>query len=109
MYNDGFTAGCNTDPLMFCPWQGNTRAEASVFFLRMLNGNTYIPPEPTTPIFDDVPLGEWYTKWVHAAYAAGLLEPCQDSGAVLFCPNDPLTRDWAAFMMVQAKGGLPLP
>jgi hypothetical protein len=54
-------------------------------------------------------LGEWYTKWVHAAYSAGLLEPCQDSGSVLFCPNAPLTRDWAAFMMVQAKGGLPLP
>lgn len=109
LFTSGFTAGCNTDPLMFCPWQGNTRAQGSVFFLRMMNGVDYIPPEPDTQIFDDVPLGQWYTKWVHAAYEAGLLEPCQDTGAFLFCPNDPLTRDWAAFMMVQAKGGLPLP
>jgi hypothetical protein len=93
---------------MYCPWDGNTRAEASVFFLRMLNGPSYIPPEPGTQIFDDVPLGQWYTKWVHAAYAAGLLPACQVSPP-LFCPHDDLTRAWAAYMMVQAKGGLPLP
>jgi hypothetical protein len=109
LFEDGFTSGCNTDPLLFCPWRGNSRAEASVFFLRMLNGQSYVPPEPTVQIFDDVPLGDWYTKWVHAAYDAGLLPACQETPDLLFCPNDDLTRDWAAYMMVQAKGGLPLP
>jgi subtilisin family serine protease len=108
LYIDGYTSGCNTTPLLYCPWGGNTRAEASVFFLRMLNGQSYVPPEPTVQVFDDVPLGEWYTKWVHAAYDAGLLPACQTS-PLRFCPHEDLTRAWAAYMMVQAKGGLPLP
>ncbi|MGD8604842.1 MAG: CAP domain-containing protein [Anaerolineales bacterium] len=109
LFDDGYTAGCNADPLMYCPWQGNTRAEASVFFLRMLYGSSYVPLQPVSPLFDDVPLDTWYAKWVHAAYDAGLLPACQTSPQFNFCPNQPLTRDWAAYMMVQAKGGLPLP
>ena len=44
---------------------------------------------------------------VEAAYNEGILPACNDTPPQ-FCPNDPLPRDWAAFMMVQAKGGLPL-
>jgi hypothetical protein len=109
LWEDGFTAGCGTDPLIYCPWQGNSRAEGSVFFLKMLYGKDYFPEIPTTQIFDDVPLSTWYAKWVHAAYNAGLLPPCQTDPTLLFCPGQSLTRDWAAYMMVQAKGGLPLP
>jgi hypothetical protein len=109
LWEDGFTAGCGTDPLIYCPWQGNSRAEGSVFFLKMLNGNDFFPDTPTTQVFADVPIDSWFAKWVHAAYDAGLLVPCQTDPELLFCPDDPLTRDWAAFMMVQAKGGLPLP
>ncbi len=74
----------------------------------MLHGSTYVPPQPTEQIFVDVPLDTWYAKWVHAAYADGLLLACQ-TDPLAFCPNDPLNRAWAAYMMVQAKGGLPLP
>ena len=109
LWEDGFTAGCSASPLLYCPLQGHSRAEATVFFLRMLNGAAYVPPSPTTLLFADVPLTEWYAKWVHAAYAAELVLPCSTSPGLRFCPNDPLTRDMAAYMMVQAKGGLPLP
>ncbi|MEX2030779.1 MAG: LamG-like jellyroll fold domain-containing protein [Anaerolineales bacterium] len=108
LYLDGYTAGCSASPLQFCPLQGHTRAEATVFYLRMLNGPTYVPPDPSTVVFTDVPLTAWYARWVHAAYAAGLLLPCQTS-PLRYCPDSPLTRDIAAYMMVQAKGGLPLP
>lgn len=108
LWEDGYTAGCNLDPLRYCPWQGNTRAEGSVFFLKLLNGRDYFPENPTAQIFEDVSLDTWYAKWVHAAYDAGLLLPCQTTPNLKFCPNTPLTRDWAAYMMVQAKGGLPL-
>ena len=109
LWDDSFTAGCSASPLLYCPLQGHTRAEATVFFLRMLNGAAYAPPSPTTLLFADVPLNQWYAKWVHAAFAAGLTLPCQSSPGLRFCPNDPMTRDMAAYMMVQAKGGLPLP
>ncbi|MEX2030784.1 MAG: S8 family serine peptidase [Anaerolineales bacterium] len=109
LWDDGYTAGCGTDPLIYCPLQGHTRAEGAVFYLRMLNGPSFVPPEPSSTIFSDVPLGQWYTKWVHAAYQAGILPACQVTPSLQFCPNAALTRALAAYAMVHAKGGLPLP
>jgi glucose/arabinose dehydrogenase len=109
LYLDGYTAGCSASPLLFCPLQAHTRAEAAVFYLRMLNGPAYIPPDPTSVVFTDVPLTAWYARWVNAAYTAGLLLPCQTTPVLRYCPDSPLTRDVGAYMMVQAKGGLPLP
>ena len=106
LWTDGFTAGCSTDPLQYCPDRQHTRAEGSVFFLRILNGVDYEPPAPTG-LFDDVDLGAWYAGWAEAAYNEGLLPACA-SGPLRFCPEDELDRAWAAYMMVQAKGGLPL-
>jgi hypothetical protein len=108
LFADGYTAGCATGPLVFCPWQGNTRAEGSVFYLRMLNGPGYLPAQPAAQTFSDVPLEAWYAKWVQAAYDADLIEPCATSPSLQFCPNGPLTRGLAAYMMVKAKN-LPLP
>lgn len=113
LWRDAYTAGCWTDPMMFCPLRQHTRAEGSVFFLRIKNGVTYQPPEPEG-LFADVPLdrwpqGEpWYAAWVEAAYNQGLLPACS-TVPLNFCPEGPLDRSWAAYMMVQAKGGLPLP
>jgi hypothetical protein len=103
LWNDGYTAGCSTDPLIYCPLQGHTRAEGSVFFLRMMHGVDYIPPEPTG-LFADVPAEAWYADWAEAAYNTGILPACQTEPALLFCPEDPLDRAMAAYMMVQAKG-----
>jgi hypothetical protein len=106
LWQDQYTAGCGTNPLVYCPWQGHSRAEGCVFYLRMLNGATFEPAQPTAQTFDDVPLGTWYARWVQAAFDTGLLDACQTSPEMRFCPNDPLTRALAAYMMVQAKGVL---
>jgi hypothetical protein len=103
LWNDGYTAGCGTDPLIYCPLQGHTRAEGSVFFLRMMHGADYIPPEPVG-LFADVPIEAWYADWVEAAYNEGIITVCQTEPELLFCPEDPLDRATAAYMMVQAKG-----
>ncbi|OGO19087.1 MAG: hypothetical protein A2Z14_04990 [Chloroflexi bacterium RBG_16_48_8] len=55
LWIDGYTAGCGTDPLTYCPLQEHTIAEGSVFYLRMKNGADYAPPDPTG-MFADVPL-----------------------------------------------------
>jgi hypothetical protein len=107
IWQDKFTQGCGTNPLIYCPWQGHTRAEGSVFYLRMLNGADYVPPPPTQRLFADVPLDAWYAAWMHEAYAAGLLPACQTPPDLRLCPEGPLSRGLAAYMMVQAKG-LPL-
>ena len=108
LWVDQYTAGCGTNPLVYCPWQGHTRAEGCVLYLRMLNGADFDPPQPAGQTFSDVPLDSWYGKWVQAAYDAGLIPPCQTSPELRFCPDAPLSRGLAAFMMVQAKG-LTLP
>ncbi len=106
LWADAFTAGCATDPLAYCPDRLHTRAEGSVFFLRIQLGADYTP-EPATGLFADVALDAWYADWVEAAYDVGILPACQ-TDPLSFCPEAPLDRAWAAYMMVQAKG-IPVP
>ena len=107
LWDDGYTAGCGTDPLIYCPLQGHTRAEGSVFFLRMMNGADFVPPEPAG-LFTDVPVDVWYADWAEAAYQAGLITACETAPELKFCPFGPLDRAMAAYMMIKAKG-LELP
>jgi hypothetical protein len=106
LWDDGFTSGCGTDPLIFCPWQAYNRAEGTVFALRMKYGIDYIPPQPNG-VFTDVTTEDWFIEWVEAAYNEGLIPACQEE-PLQFCPDDPLDRAMAAYMTVQAKG-LSLP
>ena len=73
-----------------------------MFFLHMLHGSAFTPPQPSSQTFDDVPLSAWFAKWAEAAYNDGLLPACQ-TNPLRFCPSAPLDRAWAAYMMVQAK------
>lgn len=103
LWQQRFTAGCGTDPLTYCPDQGHTRAEGAVFYLRMLHGPDYQPPQPSG-IFSDTPTTMWYARWIEQAYLSGILPPCETQPEMAACPNEPLTRAMAAYMMVMAKG-----
>jgi parallel beta-helix repeat protein len=103
LWQDGYTAGCGTNPLIYCPLQEHTRTEGTVFFLRMLHGAGYVPPDPVG-IFTDVEPGFWGAKWIEAAYNAELIPACQTEHELRFCPDAPLDRAMGAYMMVQAKG-----
>jgi len=104
LWQDGYTAGCGMDPLVYCPDQQHTRAEGSVFYLRIARGVEYQPPDPVGT-FSDVDINAWYAGWVEAAYNEGILPSC-GADPLQFCPDQPLDRAWSAFMMIQAKGGL---
>jgi hypothetical protein len=107
LWEDGYTAGCGADPLIYCPLQEHTRTEGTVFFLRILNGADYVPPDPTG-IFVDVSVDYWGAKWIEAAFNARLIPACETEPELRFCPGDPLDRAMAAYMMVRAKGlGVP--
>jgi CSLREA domain-containing protein len=103
LYEQGFTSGCSTDPPLYCPLTNHTRAEATVFYLRMLNGPDFEPEDSGDLIYNDVPSEKWYHRWVNAAHEAGLIQPCQtDMENMLFRPEDDLTRSESACMMFQA-------
>jgi hypothetical protein len=106
LWNDGYTAGCGTDPLVYCPDQDHTRAEGCVFYLRMMYGADYESPQGPG-YFGDVDPSQWYADWVDACWEAGIAEPC-GTEPLQFCPEEGLTRAVAAYMMVQAKE-IPLP
>jgi hypothetical protein len=103
LWEDGYTSGCGTDPLIYCPLQQHTRTEGAVFFLRMLNGADYEPPE-AQGLFADVNPASWEAKWVEAAYQAGLIDPCETAPELRYCGEDPLSRAIAATIIVRAKG-----
>ena len=103
---------------MFCPDQTLPRVQAVIFGLRMkydyLDGEgklvAYQPPAATGTVFADMTDVNFYgTAWAEQAYKDGLLPACGESdGKPLFCPDDPLDRAWAAYLIVKAKG-LTLP
>jgi hypothetical protein len=101
LWSDGLTSGCIADPLAYCPWEGHTRAEGVVFYLRMLHGSDF-EPGGASGIFTDVSTEMWYARWAEAAFNAGLIPACSSS-PLQFCPDAPLDRGLAAYMMVQAK------
>ena len=111
MWDAGMTAGCQVpgNPLKFCPWDLFPRVQGAVFGLRMKYGMSYTPPAATVPLFADMTdTSFWGTKWAEQAYRDGLLLACgTQGGKPLFCPNDPLTRAWGAYLIVQAKN-LPM-
>lgn len=111
LYGDGLTAGCSAPTAqnptrLYCPWQGHSRVEGAVFYMRVLRGASYTPPA-ATGLFSDLDNSWWGTKWAEAAYTAGIAPPCA-SEPLQFCANAPLNRDVAAYMLVRAKN-LTLP
>jgi hypothetical protein len=115
LYDDGYSDGCGTNPLIFCPNQAHLRNESTVFFERMLNGVDFYPPDPTSQFYyTDIPYGQdavWYSKWVFAAYNDDIIQECEDEANradQLFRPFDGLTRAEAACMMAKAKGLTPV-
>lgn len=112
LQTNGLTAGCSApttanplSPLLYCPWQGHTRVEGAVFYMRVMRGAAYTPPA-ATGMFEDLDPAWWGTKWAEAAYTAGIAPACS-SAPLKYCATAPLTRDVAAFMLVGAKN-LPL-
>jgi hypothetical protein len=114
LWLDGYTAGCGTNPLVFCPDDGHLRNQMTVYFERMYHNKDYVPPEPTVQHFLDVPIGaeaDWDSKWIYGAYADQLIQDCEDEanrGDQYFRRFDGATRAEVACVMVKAKGLTPI-
>jgi hypothetical protein len=105
LYEQGYVAGCSESPRMYCPEEGLTRAEMSVFVDRGLHGGGYLPPEPDTSFFEDVPLLEWFAKWVHVLFEEGLTAGC-GVDPPLFCPLRIHTRGEATVFFERIRQGV---
>jgi hypothetical protein len=111
VWDDGITAGCHTDPLLFCPNFFIIRGQMAVFIEKGLRGADYVPP-PCTGYFDDVvcpttpddPYGDYIEQLYNDGIAVGCLQT-----PPLFCPNVPIPNEQMAVFIVKAFGFPVLP
>ncbi len=108
LFQEAYVAGCSSQPRRFCPDDAMTRAEAAVFVVRGVNGAGFIPDAPQVQVFDDVPLSEWYAKWVTKLYEDGYTAGCYDnptSGDFRFCPHDEVNHTEASVFFLRMLHG----
>jgi hypothetical protein len=88
-YNEGITAGCHANPLMYCPNDPVSRAQMAVFIMKSWQGPSYVPPA-CTGIFNDVACpGGFAVNWIEDLYNHGITAGCGNGN---FCPDLSTTR-----------------
>jgi hypothetical protein len=107
MRNEGFSAGCLTNPPKYCPWDQIPREQAVIFSLKLKYGKLYMPPPATGTLFADMTNPGFYaTAWAEQAYKDGIINDCGTdsvSKKPKFCPKNLASRGLAAYMIVRAK------
>ncbi|MBN1266197.1 MAG: right-handed parallel beta-helix repeat-containing protein [Anaerolineales bacterium] len=91
LYQNGYVAGCSSDPMLYCPEQVLNRAESAVFVERGVHGAGYLPVQPTEVTFEDVALYQWYAKWIDGLWEDGYSAGC-GTDPLVYCPDQDHTR-----------------
>lgn len=98
----GITAGCGSGD--FCASSTATRAEAAIFLVRAVyGGDNFIAR--ATPYFTDVQPGDFGFRWIQKLFELGITAGC---GNGTFCPDNSLTRDEAAILIIRVRLGVAL-
>jgi len=92
----GVTGGCTATT--YCPSQASTRDQMAVFVLVAKESASYTPPACTTPMFNDVPAGNPFCRWIEELARRGVVSGC---GGGRYCPGDPVTREQMAVFVLR--------
>jgi hypothetical protein len=95
------TSGCGGGN--YCPADPVTREQMAVFLLRTEGGATYTPPDCVTPMFDDVPCSNPFSKWINELFNRGITSGCSVTPP-LYCPATPVTRAQMAVFLTATFG-----
>jgi hypothetical protein len=102
----GITTGCGGGN--YCPDLPITRDAMAVFILRGEHGGSFVPPDATGTVFQDVQTGTFLSKWMERFAQEGFTSGCgTDPGAPLpnYCPTGVVTRDGMAVFLERGKHG----
>jgi hypothetical protein len=91
--NRGVVGGCG--PGLYCPASPVTREQMAVFVLRTLEPSLLPPPCAPPNLFDDVPDGSPFCRWVEELAGRGVVAGCA-ANPPLYCPASPVTREQMA-------------
>jgi len=105
LYANGYTGGCQTSPLLFCPEMVMSRAQSAVFMLRGNFDGGYVPVEPTHFFLDNWKKSSWGEGWAESMYLEGLTAGCSPA-PLKFCPDDVLTNVQLAVFGLRLKYGM---
>jgi hypothetical protein len=117
MYLRGITAGCGTQPLVYCGTSGLSRETMAALMIRAVysaktgDGENFTYTQ--TPWFNDVPPSNPYFKYIQAMKDLGITSGCSTN---YYCPSDNATNGQFAVFTVKAYQiahnqtvGYPLP
>lgn len=102
MYQGGYTGGCATGPLRFCPGEAITRGQMAVFLERTKRGALF-NRTPTGTVFTDVSTGTPFAGFIEQLYIDGISDGCAAGPA--FCPTATVNRAAMAKFLLKAKCG----
>jgi hypothetical protein len=98
-YTEGITAGCGTNPLLYCPGDPVTRTSMAVSLLLGEHGTSYIPPA-CAGIFTDVACPSPFADWIEELFNEGITSGCA-TNPLRYCPNNSVVRaQMAVFLTV---------
>jgi uncharacterized protein YkwD len=105
LYANGYTGGCSTSPLLFCPDMTMNRAQSAVFMVRGNFGGGYVPIIPTHFFGDNWSNTAWAEGWAESMFLENLSGGCSTS-PLLFCPEELFTNVQAAVFGLRMKHGV---
>jgi hypothetical protein len=102
----GITGGCSGGPppapMQFCPDAIVNRQQMAVFLLKTLEGASYLPPD-AVGIFNDVPTGNPFARWIEELYNRQVTGGCVPS-PLQYCPLNQTNRQQMAAFLVKTFG-----
>ncbi len=108
VYAKGITAGCNTNPLQYCPDATLTRAQMAVFLVKGYKPEGFVPL-PCQGTFQDVSCSGTYAAfapWIEQLYRDGVTAGCGTS-PLRFCPGS-VVGEWEMLVwLARAPGAAP--
>lgn len=102
MYQGGYTGGCATGPMRYCPGDPITRGQMAVFLERTKRGALF-SRTPTGTVFTDVGTGTPFAGFIEQLYIDGVTDGCAAGPA--FCPTASVNRAAMAKFLLKAKCG----
>jgi hypothetical protein len=103
---EGITAGCSSNPPLYCPASSAIHSQMAVFLLRAKWQGVYQPAPATGLVFADVSTATFAASWIEelwreAIWQPGIYQACPP-GAPLpkYCPDNATTRGEMAPLLV---------
>lgn len=92
------TAGCGSNPPLFCPTSQVTRDQFATFIIRAMLGNNFTYSQ--TPHFTDVPASSPFFPYIQKLADLGLTHGCS---ATQYCPAGLVSRGDMSVLLVRGK------